>query len=346
MKVTIEDIARKVGKSITTVSRALNDYPDVSPETKALVRRVAEELGYSPSMLAQRLQKQRTDTIGLVVPTYAPRSVDPFFGEFSSGVSKQAAEEGFDLLVTTSLAGEDDLKVYQDIAKSRRVDGFIIARTKTHDARIRYLSEISFPFTSFGRTSGDPQYAYVDVDSYAGMRSIVDHLVGLGRRTFAAITSPPDLNFSIPRLNGIKDALNQHGLTLAEDHTLTGNLTQESGYQLAQQLFQRANPPDALLAFNDLMAFGAMKAAYAQGISIGRQIAITGFDDLALAEHANPPLTTVSQPIYEIGMLVCAMLIKILKQETIPEPQRILKPHLVIRESCGAHTTPTRPGNS
>ena len=226
MKVTIEDIARKVGKSITTVSRALNDYPDVSPETKALVRRIADELGYSPSMLAQRLQKQRTDTIGLVVPTYEPRMVDPFFSEFSAGVSKQAAEDGFDLLVTTSLTGEDDTRVYHDIAKSGRVDGFIIARTKVNDARIRYLREIAFPFTSFGRTSGDSEYPFVDVDSYSGMRSLVDHLVMLGHRSFAAITAPLDLNFSMQRLSGIQDALQQHGLSIGAEHRLSGNLTQ------------------------------------------------------------------------------------------------------------------------
>jgi LacI family transcriptional regulator len=346
MKVTIEDIARKVGKSITTVSRALNDYPDVSPETKALVRRVAEELGYSPSMLAQRLQKQRSDTIGLIVPTHEPRSVDPFFSEFSAGVSKQAAEDGYDLLMITSLTLEDDIKVYHDIARSKRVDGFIIARTKVNDERIRYLSEIAFPFTSFGRTSSDPDYPFVDVDSYSGMRSIVDHLVRLGRRSFAAITAPTDLNFTMQRLNGIKDALNEHGLKLSEDNILTGNLTQESGYKLAEQLLHQPTRPDAILAFNDLMAFGAMNAARAQGITIGKQISITGFDDIPLAEHANPPLTTVNQPIYEIGMQVCAMLIKILRQEAIPQMQCILRPNLVIRRSCGAGSPPARPGNS
>ena len=134
--VTLKDVAEKVGRSVTTVSRALHDYDDVSLETKALVRKVADELGYTPNINAQRLQKQKTDTIGFVIPTYGPRFTDPFFSEFLAGIGNTAARLGYDILVSTHPIGEEELISYQRKVRSYRVDGFVIVRTRRHDSRI------------------------------------------------------------------------------------------------------------------------------------------------------------------------------------------------------------------
>ena len=140
MSATLKEIARRTGKSITTVSRALADYDDVSPETKALVRRVAEELGYTPNLLAQRLQRCHSETIGLILPTYSPRFSDPFFSEFLAGVGNMAVERGYDLLVSTQAPGDRELQVYRQKVQSRQVDGFVIVRTRRQDARVLYLA--------------------------------------------------------------------------------------------------------------------------------------------------------------------------------------------------------------
>src|SRR5512133_458359 len=139
MPATIKDIAKKIGKSTTTVSRALNDFDDISPETKELVRQAAAELGYTPNTLAQRLKKQQTDTIGLIIPTSGPRFSDPFFSEFIAGIGNKAALLGYDLLVATRAPGEQELETYHSIVNTHRVDGFIVVRTRSQDDRIDFL---------------------------------------------------------------------------------------------------------------------------------------------------------------------------------------------------------------
>ncbi len=336
MSATLKEIARRTGKSITTVSRALADYDDVSAETKALVRRVAEELGYTPNLLAQRLQKRRSETIGLIIPTFGPRFSDPFFSEFLAGVGNMAAEHGYDLLVSTQPPGERELQAYRQKVQSRQVDGFVIVRTRRQDARIRYLREIGFPFVAFGRTEGELDFPFVDVDGIQGMRLIGEHLIRLGHRRIACLAPPADLLFAEHRLIGLRQALAEHGLELPDSAIVLGDLTQKSGYQAAMRLLDSPQPPTAIVAFNDLMALGAMAALQERGLVVGRDVAVTGFDDIPMAEHSHPPLTTVHQPIYQIGKTVCEMLVRLLRDQELAPRQVILAPKLMVRQSCGA----------
>ena len=336
MTVTIKDIARETGKSITTVSRALHDYDDVSDSTKELVRRTAEEMDYTPNLLAQRLQKQRTETIGLILPTFGPRFADPFFSEFLAGVGNTAARYGYDLLVSTKAPGEQELAAYRQKVQGRQVDGFIVLRTRREDPRIDYLSKTDVPFAVFGRVEGELDFPFVDEDGVEGMRLVTEHLIALGHRRIAGISSPPDLMFSQHRVAGYREALAAHDLPFEDALLVEGDLTQRGGFLQAERLLDLAYPPTAIIACNDLMALGAMSAAQKRGLVVGRDIAITGFDDTPLAEHAHPPLTTVHQPIYQIGSMVCEMLLLTLLGETPEEQQIILKPTLVIRQSCGS----------
>jgi len=336
MAVTIKDIAKATGKSITTVSRALNDYDDVSHETKLLVQRVAAEKGYTPNLWAQRLQKQRTETIGLILPTRGPRLGDPFFGQLIAGVGDKAGEYGYDLLVSTQAPDRDEMAIYKKKLQGRQVDGFIIVRTRRQDRRIDYLRQTDFPFVVFGRTEGELDYPYVDEDGVAGMAAIIEHLVRLGHRRIACITPPEELMFATYRLQGVQEALAQHGLDMDPALLRRGDLTQRGGFAEAQALLALPQPPTAIVACNDLMAFGAISAAQQQGFVVGRDIVITGFDDTPWAEHSNPSLTTVHQPIYEIGNMVCDMLIRLTQGQSLEQRQVLLKPRLIVRQSCGA----------
>jgi LacI family transcriptional regulator len=337
MSATLKEIARRTGKSITTVSRALADYDDVSTETKALVRRVADELGYTPNLLAQRLQKRCSETIGLILPTFGPRFSDPFFSEFLAGVGNMAAEHGYDLLVSTQPPGERELQVYRQKVQSRQVDGFVIVRTRRQDARIGYLRQAGFPFVAFGRTEGELDFSFVDVDGTQGMRMIAEHLIGLGHSRIACLAPPPDLLFAEHRLIGLRQALAEHGLALAEHHIVLGDLTQRGGYEAAVRLLDGPQQPTAIAACNDLMALGAMSALQDRGLEVGHDIGVTGFDDIPMAEHSHPPLTTVHQPIYQIGKMVCEMLIQLIQGKELAPRQVILEPELMVRRSCGAN---------
>ena len=333
MTVTLKDIAQRVGKSVTTVSRALHDFDDVSPETKAEVRSIADELGYMPNIQAQRLQKQRTDTIGFIMPTFGPRFSDPFFSEFLAGIGNQAANMGFDLLVSTCPPGTMELQAYQKNVRSPRVDGFIIVRTRQQDQRIKFLSQMKIPFVAFGRMLGHNDYAYVDEDGEYGMKLITCHLAELGHTRIAYLDAPSHFMFAHYRRQGFLDGLKENQIEFDEELMVTGDMTQRAGFQLASELLVLPEPPTAIVACNDLMALGAISAAQQLGLEVGKDLAITGFDNIPLAEHCHPPLTTVHQPIYQIGELVCEMLIKQIRAEPLEQKQIILQPSLMVRRS-------------
>ena len=335
MPATIRDIARHVGKSITTVSRALNDYSDVSPKTKVLVRNAAAELGYSPNMLAQRLQKQQSDTLGLVIPTSGPRFSDPFFSEFLAGVGNTAARLGYDLLVATRPPGDSELTTYLSSMSTHRVDGFIVVRTRRHDARIECLRERGFPFVAFGRVEGILDFPFVDEDGAAGMAAVVRHLHALGHRRMACISPPEGLMFACHRLDGLRRTWAELGLAPSDLTTVEADLTQRSGYQAARALLKRDPRPTAIISCNDLMAFGSMAAAQECGLQVGRDISITGFDNIPMAEFSHPPLTTIHQPIYQIAERLCEILVHRLRVEDAPIEQVLLTPTLMVRQSTG-----------
>jgi LacI family transcriptional regulator len=337
MGVRLKDIAQRVGKSVTTVSRALNDYDDVSDETKAEITRLAEEMGYSPNTLAQRLQKRSSDTIGLIIPTSPARFEDPFFSELLAAVGDKASKLGYDLLVSTQPPGNQELLAYRKMLEGRQVDGFIVARTRRQDVRIEYLLAQEFPFVVFGCVEGEIDFPYVDVDGEYGMRLIADYLFESGCRSIACIAPDPQFSFALCRLKGLQDGLARHDLHIHAGDIKTGDLTQHSGYKNGRDLLSQPRPPDAIASCNDLMAFGAMRAAQELGLIVGKDVCVTGFDDVPMAEHSHPPLTTVHQPVHKIGGLICEMLIKRMSGEELEQEQIVLRPSLVIRQSCAVN---------
>jgi LacI family transcriptional regulator len=217
------------------------------------------------------------------------------------------------------------------------VDGVLVTRTRINDARIAYLLEQDFPFSAFGRTQVNGAFPCVDVDGELGVFNATRHLIELGHRDIAIILPPADLMFTVHRRAGFHRAMETKGLTVEEAWEENGDLTERGGYAVASRLLEGSRRPTAIVACNDLMAMGAMRAAQARGLSIGEELSIVGFDDIVLAEHANPPLTTMRQPIYEIGRRVCRMLVWILLGESLEtdEFQVLFEPQLVMRDSTG-----------
>ncbi len=333
MPATLKDIAAKLDLSITTVSRALADYDDVAPATRELIRKTAKELGYVPNVAARQLQKQRTDTIGFIVPTFGPRFADPFFSEFLAGVGNFAAQQGFDLLVSTRAPGAQEEDAYRRLVQGQRVDGLIIVRTRRDDWRIRYLHSIDFPFVSFGRTEDAFDFPYVDTDGQVGMRAVIDHLVRMSHARIGFIAAPLDLYLTRARLTGYQEGLAAHNVAFEESLVVVGDLMQQSGYNAARQLLALAQRPSAIVACNDLMAMGAMSAIQDSGLVVGKDVAVTGFDGIPQSEHTYPPLTTVHQPVYEIGQRVTRMLIDLLNKRPLAETRILIQPQLVVRAS-------------
>jgi len=333
MSITLKDIADRVGKSVSTVSRALGGYDDIGPDTRQEIQRVAEEMGYEPNVAARNLQKQRTDTIALILPAQNQLQFsDPFFSELLSGIVTTAAEQDFTLNITTESL-HNERETYLKHIRSQRVDGFIVVRTRLNDERINLLSEHNKPFVTFGRAAANTDFHFVDEDGTHGIHQMVDHLVAMGHRRLACIAEPTTLTKSYYRVQGYLEGLRTHGIPFQQELLIESNFRQRSGFQSAQQLFDLPEPPTAVIACNDLLALGAISAAQEAGYTIGQDISITGFDDILVSEYAN--LTTIHQEGQEFGAMLASMLIQIIKKEPIAEKQIIVKPELVIRQSSG-----------
>lgn len=333
MKVTLKDIARESGYSITTVSHALSGYGDVNENTRQHIIAIAERLGYQPNLAARHLRSKQTKTIGMVIPLTAYFS-DPFFMELLSGVGRQAAEYGYDLLLSAQQPGEEELNAYRRIIASSRIDGVVVARVQRDDPRITFLKEAHHPFVVFGRSNAN-DYPYIDVDGRAGVHQIVLHLARLGHRRIAFVLSPPQLAFTALRYEGYCQGLAEAGLPLDTAYIVQGDLTRASGHAAAARLLALPEPPTAIVACNDSMALGAMLAIQEQKLVVGRDVAVAGFDDIPAAASANPPLTTVRQPIYDIGRQALDMLIRVIRNEPIENLHVLLVPELIVRASSG-----------
>jgi LacI family transcriptional regulator len=212
----------------------------------------------------------------------------------------------------------------------------LVVRTRVKDRRIEYLSRIGFPFVVFGRSDLEVDFPFVDEDGHRGLELVTQHLIDLGHRRLACIAPPRDLMFSVYRCAGLKATLERNGLSIEPSLCAYSDLTQRGGFAVMNELLDQSPRPTAVIACNDLMALGAISAAQKRGLVVGRDIAITGFDDIPLAEHSHPPLTTVRQPIYDIGRQICDMLIRLVRGEELTERHVLLEPELIIRESCGA----------
>lgn len=334
--ITLKDLAARLGLSITTVSRALAGYDDVAEATRQRVLQAAAEMGYVPDASARRLQKGRTDTIGFIIPTFGPRFSDPFFSELLAGIGNEAARHNLDLLVSTRAPDTpEEEEAYRRMVHGHLVDGLLVVRTRVGDRRIETLAAAGFPFVVFGRSDLEVDFCYVDEDSYRGFELVAEHLVGLGHTRIAFISAPSNLVFARYRRAGLMDTLERHGLSLAPEYSVAGDLTQRGGFQAMNQLLDLAQPPTAVVACNDLMALGAIGAAQRRGLVVGHDVAVTGFDDIPQAEHSHPSLTTVRQPIYDIGRQICAMLVRVVRGEELPERHVLLQPNLIVRESSG-----------
>ncbi len=336
MPVTIRDVAKRLKLSITTVSRALDGYDDVAEKTRERVIRVAREMGYVPSRAARQLRRQRADAIGYILPTRQPRFADPFFSEFVAGLGDEAASHNFDLLISTAPPGEAaERTLYKRWAQSRRVDGIVLSRMRQHDWRIEYLAKNNYPFVALGSSLTPVDYPHIEVDARSGFVALVRHLAGRGHRRIAYIGASPDLMLQSVRLAGYRDGLKAVGLPFDKALVAEGNLTRQGGYEAAQKLLALPDPPTAIIGANDLTAIGAMRAGRERGLVIGRDLAVAGYDGIEDAEHAQPPLTTLNQPVYDIARRLVVMLVKHIAGEPLTERKVLLQPELIVRESTG-----------
>jgi LacI family transcriptional regulator len=335
MPVTIRDVAKRLKLSITTVSRALDGYDDVADKTRQRVIITAREMGYVPSRAARQLRRQQTDAIGYILPASGSHFTDPFFSEFIAGLGDEATSRNYDLLVSTaSPDSQAERDIYERWVRSRLIDGIVLSRMRMRDWRAKYLAENDFPFVAHGHTHQRLKFPYIEVDSRSGFELLVKHLVERGHKRIAYIGAPTRFTLQNDRLEGYRNGLALANISFDPGLVAEGDLSRTGGYEAALRLFALPQPPTAIVGVNDLTAIGAMRAAHERGLIVGKDVALAGYDGTDDSEHAQPPLTTLRQQVYDIARQLVQMLIARIAGEPV-ETKLIIQPELIVRESTG-----------
>ncbi len=335
--VTLKQVASSAGVSYQTVSKVLNRQIQVSKETEDRILDAARTLGYRPSFVAQSLRAQRAFTIGYSWPPSPPDQENIVLDQFLQSMFLAAEARGYYLLCFPYHADiNKHLATYNDLIETRRVDGFVLSNIEYDDPRVSLLIERNFPFVAFGRSNSDLIFPWIDLDGGLGIRQSMLHLLEKGHRKIAALAWPLDSRVGNNRMEGYFSALQDAGITPDESWIKRGEGVFDFGYHATMELLDLPQDcrPTALIALNDMMAIGASQAIKDRGLLVGQDIAVTGFDDAPMVQYTFPSLTTLRQPISEIGQRIIAMLMEYINTGAIPQnPNILVAPQLIVRNS-------------
>jgi LacI family transcriptional regulator len=332
----LETIAKLSGVSRSTVSRVINNSPNVRLEVRERVLKVLRETNFQPNLAARGLAAGSTNILGLVVPQGVNQIfIDPYFPLLIKGVSAACNTRDYSLMLWLE-EPEFERRMIRKILHSGMIDGVIITSSHTNNTLVDALIQRNFPFVVIGRVPDELPAHYVDIDNFSSARTAVEHLLSIGHRRIATITGPLSMFSAYDRLKGYTCAMEAAGIVPQEAWTQVGNYTQQGGYSSMQTLL--AHHVDAVFIGSDTMALGAYRAVQDAGLQVGRDIAVVGFDDVSFAAHLKPALTTVRQPIEALGKTSVELLVRYLASgKSITPCRQMLPTELIIRDSCGAH---------
>ena len=334
LRVSIKDVARALGVSHSTVSRALRDSALVNPATRERIKAIALEMGYTPDAQARSLVTGRSRTVGVVVTTIA----DPFVAEVVQGVETSAHDQGYTVVLSGS--GSEPVREIAAVQmlRSKRVDGLIVTASRIGALYLDHVERLGVPvvlINNHNEQSGHYTYT-VTVDNRHGSLLAMEHLLGRGHRRIAYVTGPADHSSDMDRIGGYRQALEAQRIPWEPDLVVPGNGWPDGGRQALEKLMSLTQPPTAVFCYNDLTAVGLMHAAREKAIRVPAALAVVGFDDIPLAAYVDPPLTTIAQPKLEMGQLAMGMLLTLM-QTDVQASERlsdiVVQGRLVVRES-------------
>lgn len=323
--------------SKTTVSRALNGYPEVNVRTRERVLKAAKEVGYQPNPMARSLALGRTNVFGIIYPLLPSDLGDPMFLDVVAGMSS-ALEAVSKSLIIAPVSPAAEQPAYQQIVRGRRVDGLVVGRTLVRDERIAFLSKAKFPFVAHGRTELKAPYAWFDYDNEAGIRIAMERLLGLGHQRVALISAPLELNFARQRKDSFVATLAAAGLGADPRYIIDNTLDRRSGYQAMQQLLACSPRPTAVIVDNHLSGVGAVRALLDAGIEIGKDISVIVWGSMA-DTLAGANVTTIDQPNPgKAGARMVDMLLALVDGTPASELQELWQPVLLEGATVGRVT--------
>ncbi|MAT97753.1 MAG: LacI family transcriptional regulator [Anaerolineaceae bacterium] len=337
-KLTLEKIGELAGVSRATVSRVINNHPNIREEVRQRVLAVIATTGYQPNQAARSLASNRTGLLGLVVPRVMQTLfTDLYYPRLLEGVSQACNESNYTLTLFIFHTEAEEQQLAAQIMRQGFLDGVIIAGLHL-DGSLNQLLHSGKPVLVIGEPLDYPQASFVDVDNRAGAYTAVSHLISLGHRRIATITGRLDMAAGQQRRQGYLDALQEYNLPIDEALIVAGDFEQEKAYRATLDMLPQN--PDAIFVASDSMALSTLQALADAGLQVPEDVAVVGFDDLTLADTAVPfilpPLTTIRQPIRRMGVLTVETLLDIIKHPQAPPRRVILPTELIVRQSCGA----------
>ena len=333
-QITIKDIARQLNISPSTVSRALRGHPDISPKTRELVVAQAAKYNYRPNLIAQSLQNQRTNTIGVIVPEIRHF----FFSSAISGIEMVSYEYGYNIMVCQSHENFEREVINTQALVSNQVAGLLISiaqETRSTD-HLKAVINHGIPLVFFDRAAEGLKASKVVVDDYHGAYNAVEYLIRSGYRRIAHLAGPRHISISKHRMEGYRQALKDNNIRLEKNLVVPGGFGEEDGRAGVRKLLALKKPPTAVFAVNDPVAIGAYAFIKESGLKIPGDIALVGFSNNPVSSLIEPPLLTVDQPAFEMGRTAAALLLEQIQspdQEFVPQT-RLLKTSLIVRESA------------
>ena len=330
---TIRDIARLAGVSIATVSRVLNDRPDVSPETREAVLEVVRRLGFSTNRSARSLSAGRTGFVGVTLPIVHA----PYFSFILAGASEALYEQDMRVILCPTLHQYEREVTLLDRLMHGTTDGSLLLLPEESDEELKALQEQHYPFVVVDpRIHLDEDIPSVSAAHASGAKRATEHLLSLGHRRIAVITGLEGWMANEERLTGYHAALAAAGVMPDPELEVASNWLISGGYEAAISLFDLKDPPTAIFAFNDNLAIGAMRAARSRLVRVPEDLSIVGFDDSEEAAIVTPALTTVRQPLAEMGRMAVSLLVRLLDKQRVEALRVELATRLIVRESTAA----------
>jgi LacI family transcriptional regulator len=332
---TLEDIAHQAGVSRSTVSRVVNDQPNVRESVRKRVLEVIQDTGYHPNAAARTLASQRSWMIGLVLPRgVSSFFTDPYFPRLTQGIAQACNHHNYTLALFLVSSIEDEEKIFPRVSRRGLLDGILVQSGQPDEQLIDRLVKAGIPLVIAGRPFHANNVSYIDVDNIDAAYNAVSHLIRLGYKRIGTISGPVTSTVGLDRKEGYRKALIGRGRDVDEAFIVEADFTEAGGYYAMRQLLEAR--PDAVFTASDIMAIGAMRAAREVGLSIPGDVAFVGFDDLPIATLSDPQLTTIRQPIVQFGSKAMEILIDLIENGIQP-PRRVIMPtELIIRGSCGA----------
>jgi len=330
---TIKDVARLADVSTATVSHVINDTRYVSDELRTRVLDAMEELDYRPNVLAQGLRGGETHTIGLIVPDNS----NPFFAEVSRVVEDVGFERGYSVILCNTGDDLERERAYIDVLIAKQVDGIIFIAAGDHHEHLDVLTRRGTPLVIADRDVRQAEADVVLVNNERGGFEATSHLLELGHRRVGCIAGPSEATPSADRVRGYERALREAGVPVRPDLTQQGDFRYQGGELAADRLLDRNVRPTAIFACNDLMAIGALRAIRKAGLRVPQDVSVVGYDDIPLAPAMSPALTTVAQPVEQLGSISIDLLLSRIEDGSPREAKRVvLDTTLVIRSSTAA----------